>query len=117
MFYNIFDMIWIIIGIFIVMMLGLASLVRSLRLDGALKIVLSIFSVLSIALVIFALIGVINHASFTKVFFFIGLGVSIVTLLLAVHLLRKKHNKIFTDKTKEHHEHVAELLAKEKEKR
>ena len=111
-------MVWLIIGIFLVMMIGLAALVRSLRLDGALKIVLSIFSGASIVLAVVALVGAVNpdlSKTFVRIFFYTGLGVSIVTLCLAIHFLRKKHNKPFTDKTKEHQEHVAELLAKEQE--
>ena len=44
-----------------------------------------------------------------------GLGVGVITLSLAVYFLRKQYNKVFTDKTKEHHESVANILAKEKE--
>ena len=111
-------MVWLIIGIFLVMMIGLAALVRSLRLDGKIKVILSICSGLSIALAIVALIGAINpdlSKTFIRVFFYTGLGVSIVTLCLAVYLLRKKYNKPFTDKTKEHQESVARILAKEQE--
>ena len=113
-------MVWLIIGIFLVMMIGLAALIRSLRLDGALKVVLAICSGASIALAIIALIGAINpdlSKTFVRVFFYTGLGVSIVTLSLAVYFLRKKYNKPFTDKTKEHHESVARILAKEQEEK
>ena len=108
-------MVWLIIGIFLVMMIGLAALVRSLRLDGALKTLLSIFSVISIALAIVALVCAITNQTMTfiRIFFYIGLGISILSLILAIHFLRKKHNKVFTDKTKEHHENVARILAQE----
>ena len=111
-------MVWLILGIFLVMMIGLAALVRSLRLDGALKVVLSICSAISIALAVVALIGAISPnltTTFVRVFFYVGLGLSILTLSFAIHFLRKKYNKVFTDKTKEHQESVAKILAKEKE--
>ena len=111
-------MVWIILGIFLTEFVGLAALVRSLRLEGLQKTLLTIFSAISMTLPVVTLVAALSPAlsdTFMKVFFYVGLGVSIVTLAVAVHLLRKKHNKVFTDKTKEHHEHVAELLAKEQE--
>jgi len=113
-------MVWLIIGIFLVMMIGLAALIRSLRLDGKIKLILSIFSLLSVALAIVALIGVINpdlNKTFVRIFFYSGLGLSLITLFLSVYLLRRKYNKVFTDKTKEHHESVARILAKEQEEK
>ena len=111
-------MVWLIIGIFLVIMIGLAALVRSLRLDKPLKAIFSIFSLLSIALAVVALIGTLNPTlgnSFVRVFLYSGMAIAILTLILAVHFLRVKHNRVFTDKAKEHHESVARILAKEKE--
>ena len=111
-------MVWIILGIFLTEFVGLAALVRSLRLEGLQKTLLTVFSSISMALPVVTLIGVLSpelSKTFVRVFLYVGFGVSVVTLSVAVHLLRKKHNKIFTDKTKEHQESVARILAKEKE--
>ena len=111
-------MVWLIIGIFLVLFIGLAALIRSLRLEGLKKTILSISSAVSIVLAILALIGTLVpelSKTFVKVFLFTGLGLSIATLILAVTFLRRFYNKVFTDKTKEHHESVAKILAKEKE--
>ena len=111
-------MVLLIIGIFIVFFIGLAALVRSLRLEGFKKMLLTIFSCLTIVLDIVALVGTLVpelSITFVRVFFYTGLGVGIATLSVAVYLLKKFYNKPFTDKTKEHHESVARILAKEQE--
>ena len=112
-------MIGLIVGIIVVgIPVGLAALVRSLRLEGWKRATLAIFSVVAIALCIVALIGTLLpelSKTFVRIFFYTGLGVGIVTLSFAVHLLRKKYNKVFTDKTKEHQESVARALQEQKE--
>ena len=111
-------MVWIIIGIFLTLFIALAALVRSLRLENKQKFILVIFSLVSIVLPVVTLIIVLNPNStktLIRIFFYSGLGISIATLTVAVYLLQRLHNKIFTDKTKEHKESVAKILAKEKE--
>ena len=112
-------MVGLIVGIIVVgIPVGLAALVRSIRLEGSKKLVLAILSAVSMVLCAIALIGTILpelDKTFVRIFFYSGLGVGIITLSFAVHFLRKMHNKVFTDKTKEHHEHVAELLEEQKQ--
>ena len=112
-------MVGLIIGILVFgIPIGLAALVRALRLEGWKKITLSIFSILAMALCVVALIGTIApdlSKTFVRVFFYTGLGVGIITLSFAVHFLRKKYNKVFTDKTKEHQESVARALQEQKQ--
>ena len=111
-------MVWLIIATFIDLFIGLAALVRSLRLEGAKKVVLTICSVATLVLTVVAFIGEVSpnfSTTFVKIFVYIGLGVGVITLSLAVYFLRKQYNKVFTDKTKEHRESVANILAKEKE--
>ena len=111
-------MVWLIIGIIVFgIPVGLAGLVRALRLEGWKKIVLSIFSVIAMALCVVALVGTILALSktFIRIFFYSGLGVGVVTLAFAVHFLRKLHNKVFTDKAKEHHDSVARALEEQKQ--
>lgn len=113
-------MVWLIIATFIDLFVGLAALVRSLRLEGAKKIVFTIFSSITLALAVVAFVGEISSnlsTTFVKIFVYTGLGVGIVTLSLAVYFLRKLYNKVFTDKTKEHRESVTNILAKEKEEK
>lgn len=111
-------MVWLIIATFIDLFIGLAALVRSLRLEGAKKIIFSVLSGITLALTVIAFVGELSPSlstTFVKVFVYSGLGLGIITLSLAVYFLRKLYNKVFTDKTKEHQESVANILAKEKE--
>ena len=112
-------MVGLIIGILVFgIPIGLAALVRALRLDGWKKILLSILSVVAMSLCVVALVGVISpelSKTFVRIFFYTGLGVGIITLSFAIHFLRKKYNKVFTDKTKEHQESVARALQEQKE--
>lgn len=112
-------MVGLIIGILVFAIpIGLAALVRALRLEGAQRIVLAIFSVIAMALGVVALIGTISpdlSKTFVRIFFYTGLGVGIITLAFAVHFLRKRYNKVFTDKTKEHQQSVARALQEQKE--
>ena len=112
-------MVGLIIGIIVFgIPVGLAGLVRALRLEGWKKILLSIFSVIAMALCVVALIGTIVpelSKTFVRIFFYTGLGVGIITLSFAVHFLAKLHNKVFTDKTKEHQESVARALEEQKQ--
>ena len=111
-------MVWLIIATFIDLFIGLAALVRSLRLEGAKKIIFSVLSGITLVLTVIAFVGELSPSlstTFVKVFVYSGLGLGIITLFLAVYFLRKLYNKVFTDKTKEHQESVANILAKEKE--
>ena len=111
-------MVWLVIGIFIVMLISLAAIIRSLRLEKNQKVILVSLSVLTFGLSLLALIGVIVPGlsdTFVKVIFFVSLGIGIITLSLSVHCLRKLHNRIFIENAKDHHENVARILAKEKE--
>ena len=112
-------MVWLIIGIIVLgFPVGMAALVRSLRLEGWKKLVLAIFSTLSMAALAVALIGTILpelDKTFVRIFFYSGLGVGLLTLAFSVHFLAKLHNKVFTDKTKEHHESVARILEEQKQ--
>ena len=51
---------------------------------------------------------------FVRIFFYSGLGLGLITLSLVVYFIRKMHNKVFTDKTKEHRESVAKFLEEQK---
>ena len=111
-------MVWLIIGIFLVMLISLAALVRSLRLEKNQKVIMASLSILAFGLAVFALIGAIIPElsdTFVRVVFFISLGTGILALALSVHLLRKLHNKVFIENAKDHHESVARILAKENE--
>ena len=112
-------MVLLLIGIIVIAIpVGLASLVRSLRLEGSKKTILTILSSVSLGLNVAALVVLFIPAlseSLSTIFFLSGLILGIFTLIFAVHCLRKLHNKVFTDKTKEHHESVARLLKEQKE--
>ena len=112
-------MVGLIIGILVFgIPVGLAALVRALRLDGWKKITFAILSVVAMSLCAVALVGTLApelSKTFVRIFFYSGLGVGIITLLIAIHFLRKKYNKVFTDKTKEHQESVARALKEQEE--
>ena len=110
-------MVWLIIGIFVVMLLAVAAFIRSMRLEKTQKVVLVSLSILTFGLAVFALIGVIVEFSviFIRAVFFASLGLGILTLSISIHMLRKLHNKVFIENAKDHHDSVARILAKEKE--
>ena len=111
-------MVWLIIGIFLVMLIALAAFIRSLRLEKNQKVVLTSLSVLTFGLDIIASIGAMIPElsdTFVKAFFFTSLGLGVLALTLSIHCLRKLHNKVFIENAKEHHESVERILAKEKE--
>ena len=96
--------------------LGLAALVRSLRLDDWKKAVFGFLSVLTLFLFTTALVSALVDLEkvFVRIFFYSGLGLGLITLSLVVYFIRKMHNKVFTDKTKEHRESVAKFLEEQK---
>jgi len=106
-------MIFLIIGLFVAgIPIGICAIVKSSKVGGWRKGVLLPLSILSLVLYFVAL-GFLDSNVTYLVITLTGLAMGISTLSVSAHFVSKQTNKIYTDKTIEHQESVAEAIKKE----
>ena len=109
-----FLLVLMIIGLFVAgIPIGIIAIVKSSKVGGWRKAVLLPLSILSLLLYFVALIFMHNNYVYL-IISLTGLVMGIVTLSISCHFVSKQTNQIYTDKTIEHQESVAQAIEKER---
>ena len=108
-----FLLVLMIIGLFVAgIPIGIIAIVKSSKVCGWRKGVLLPLSILSLILYFVALIFMHQNYVYLAISL-TGLAMGIVTLSISSHFVSKQTNQIYTDKTIEHQESVAQAIEKE----
>lgn len=109
----------LLIGIILIgIPFGVISIVNCVKSKGKRRFIFLPFAIAGLVLILVSFGGAFSSFPLNTglILYFVGFGVCLVALVIAVHFRRKYYNRIFDDKKKEHEESVKQILINEQVK-